>query len=98
MTQKKINHVHRYKRVNLARNPGKEYLVLRCTKPTCSHYVPVELALGKMCECNRCEQVMILDKVSVNLALPHCLACTKRKETNAEAVDAIAAFLKETGN
>lgn len=92
---KNPNHVHRFKKINLARNPGKEYLVFRCTKPTCSHYIPVELAIGKLCECNRCEQIMVIDKVSITLTLPHCLACTKKKESNVETVTAIADFLKE---
>lgn len=92
---KTIPHLHRYKRVDLARNPGKEYLVYRCTKPLCSHYVSVDLALGKLSECNRCGEPMIMDKVAVTLALPHCLSCTKRKDTNEATVDAIAEFLKE---
>lgn len=93
------NHLHKYKRVNLTRDPAKkEYLVFRCTKPLCSHYVPVTLALGKLCECNRCGDAMVIDKVSVGLALPHCPACTKRKQSNEEAVDIVAQFLKEHGD
>jgi len=89
------NHLHRYKRVNLARNPGKEYLVFKCTKPLCSHYVPVTLAEGKLTECNRCGDAMVMDKVAVRLAVPHCPACTKRKADVLETVDLIADFLKD---
>lgn len=99
-SSKAPNHLHRYKRVNLTRDPEKkEYLVLKCTKPVCSHYVPLTLALGKLCECNRCGDAFVLDKVSVQLALPHCLECTKRKKTDeTENIDLVAQFLKEHGS
>jgi hypothetical protein len=92
------NHLHRYKRVNIARNPSSEYLVLKCMKPLCSHYVSLTLALGNLCECNRCGEPFVLDKVSVKQALPHCVDCTKhRKPENVENAQIIAEFLKEHG-
>ena len=98
MSNRAPNHLHKYKRVNLTRDPTKkEYLVLKCMKPVCSHYVPLNLALGKLCECNRCGDAMVIDKVSITLALPHCTDCTKRKKVNEETVDLVAAFLKEHG-
>ena len=87
------NHLHRYKRANLSRNGG-EYLIFRCTKPICSHYVAVELAEGKLSECNRCGEAFIMDKTSVRLALPHCLSCTKTK-INSTDVNLISEFLKD---
>ncbi len=86
----KRNHIHKYKRINLS-NEG-EYLVLKCLKPDCSHYVPVSLAIGAICECNRCSRVMVIDKATILLALPHCKDCTKSKKS--EQVADIAAFLE----
>ena len=94
---KAVNHLHRYKRVNLARDGG-EYLVFKCTKPICSHYIAVSLAEGKLAECNICGNAFIIDKISVRRAKPHCLDCTKRKTTDMDKVDLIADFLKEHNN
>lgn len=92
-----INHTHRYKKINIGQN-GKEFLVYRCMKPACSHYIRIDLALNMICECNRCFNPMIITKEILRhssgkpMARPHCSDCVKRKKTN--AVDAIAAFLE----
>ena len=94
------NHLHRYKKVNLSRDKSKPYLVYQCVKPACSHYVPMNLAEGKLCECNRCGEPMIITKAvlihSSNkpMAKPHCSNCIKRK--NEKDVAAIAAFIAGT--
>lgn len=92
------NHLHRYKKVNLSRTPGKEYLVYSCTKPTCSHYIPIHQSEGKLCECNRCGEPMVIDKRvltglsgSKPLAKPHCPSCTKSRKQ--DDVAAISEFL-----
>ena len=95
MTKSKVpNHLHRYKRVNLSRKFGDEFWVYKCTKPLCSHYIRVELSEGKMCECNICSEPMIMTRIAMTLAKPHCVNCTKRKSTSNEEIDAIAEFLK----
>lgn len=90
MTKEKVkmpNHIHLYKRIDLVpkwkqiKDPDKHqpYLVFICQKPACNHHVPINRALGKLCECNRCHNPMILDKETVNLAKPHCQDCIVRK-------------------
>ena len=98
------NHLHRYKLVDLGRK-GKPYLVYRCMKPACNHYIPVTMSEGKLCECNRCEEPMIINRAVLNghnngkpMTRPHCLACTKSKKVKKSDVDAIAEFLKQTGS
>lgn len=96
-------HLHRYKKVDLGRN-GKEYLVYRCMKPACNHYIPIHLSEGKLCECNRCEEPMIITQFVLNghnngkpLARPHCASCTKSRKK--DDVAAIATFLdKQTSS
>ena len=94
-----VNHIHRYKKANLARNGNPPYYVYKCTKPTCSHYVPMELAEGKMCECNRCNEAMIINKAVLTgsagkpMTLPHCVNCIKRKKENVENVELVNQFL-----
>ena len=81
MTRK---HVHKYKRADIGRKNGpndrKKFIVFRCTLPDCNHYVEKALAEGKFCICNRCGTLMTLTKAAMELALPHCPACTKRKK------------------
>jgi hypothetical protein len=92
------NHLHKYKKVNLARKKNVEpYIVYKCMKPACSHYVPLDLAEGKLCECNLCMEPMIITKETLThsggkpMAKPRCNNCIKRKHT--ETVSAIAEFL-----
>jgi RNase P subunit RPR2 len=63
----------------------------------------MEFAEGKMCECNRCGEPMIIGKQVMSqcsgkpMTLPHCEGCTKkRKVTNVENVEAIAEFIERT--
>lgn len=92
------NHLHRYKKVNLGQN-GKDYFVYKCMKPACSHYAPMHLVEGKLCECNRCGEAMIITKFTLTasgrkpMARPHCGDCTKRKK--ADDVELIKEFLEK---
>lgn len=94
------NHLHKYKRVNIATRGGKPYYVFKCIKPTCNHYIPVNLSEGKLCECNRCGLPMLITKAVLSgssgrsLSKPHCLDCVKRKKM--PDVTAIAEFLSKT--
>lgn len=101
MSKKKSDHLHKYKRINLAKD-GKKYWVYKCVKPACTHYVPVELSEGQICECNKCDKVMVISKATLNtgyrrspLVRPHCPDCTRIKD--APQIDAIAAFLESKG-
>ena len=103
MSKNSANHLHRYKKFNIGAFGKPPYWVYKCTKPACSHYVPTSLAEGKMCECNKCGEPMVIGKQVMNqnsnkpMTLPHCGSCTKkRKFPNAENVDAITAFLNRT--
>lgn len=97
--QGSANHLHRYKKVNLSRD-GQPYIVYKCTKPTCTHYVPIELAEGKLCECNKCGEPMLITKATLHgssnrpLAKPHCSNCVTRKKEKEQDVAAIAEFLE----
>ncbi len=84
MTRKLSTHIHRYKKINLSLHG--EYYVYKCMKPTCEHYVPIKLADGKLCECNRCFEPMIIGKIQLTgsnnkpMTKPHCNKCIKRKK------------------
>ena len=76
----KKKHLHLYKKVNISRS-GEPFIVFKCMKPDCSHYIRVELVENKHCECNRCHEPMIMTKSAMSLTLPHCSNCVKRKNT-----------------
>lgn len=94
-----IKHLHKYKKVNLSASTSP-YLVYRCMKPGCNHYTPIALSEGKMCECYRCGEPMIITKEILmgsgkrSQAKPHCTNCTKRKKN--EDVESINEFLSKT--
>lgn len=96
---KAANHLHRYKKVNLSRDKDKRYLVYKCTKPLCSHYLPMHLAEGKECECNICHNIMVITREVLThsggapSARPRCKACVKTRVK--EDVAAVADFLKD---
>jgi len=87
---KRVGHVHRYKRMILGNGTYKIY---KCIIPGCTHYLPVHLAENALCECNRCGEPMIMTKVAMTLARPHCLECTKTTRKKQE-IKSIEAFLE----
>jgi len=94
---KKSECLHRYKKRDIGRN-GKEYVVYFCLKAGCSHYIPVNMAEGRECECFHCHSRMTIDKTVLSrssgkpMTRPHCPNCIRRKK--AKDVDKIAEFLE----
>lgn len=93
-------HLHLYKRIDLVPSykvkAGKSmpYLVLACQHPTCSHRIPIKQAIGKMCECWRCGQPMILDKISIELARPHHHECVVKRSAKHETIDKLKELIE----
>ncbi len=88
-----IKHIHKYKRFNLTRKPDKPaYYVFKCILPNCPHYVRFDLVEGKFCICHKCNEAFLMTKLSMRLAKPHCIDCTKFEKK--EDLDAIAEFIK----
>ncbi len=82
MTKKKVklpNHIHKFKRVDISADPKKEYIVFACQQPACSTYYTKILIEGKLCECWRCGDPFIIDRISATHAKPHCSTCIKRR-------------------
>lgn len=98
---KKPEHLHLYKKINLSQTRGKDYPVYKCMKPDCSHYLPIILAEGKLCECNRCGEPMVITRHTLTcmsgskpMAKPHCPNCTKSKKR--DNIKELADFLAGT--
>ena len=69
-------HIHKLKRKNIAIKP-KKYIVYACILPGCNYYAAPNLLEGKIVLCNRCDEPMVMTKLAMTLAMPHCLDCTK---------------------
>lgn len=87
------NHVHRYKRVDLSANKDKPYIVLKCSLPDCSHYVPEKMAEGRECICNFCENRFVLTKKNMMRSKPHC-GCKTRKEVDIGVIDLVRRMME----
>ena len=88
-----VTHLHRYMRVRIGKKA--DYTVFKCTKFGCNHYLPKKLAEGKVCECNRCGEEMVLDARAMRLEKPHCLSCIERRKP--EVTD-LAEFIRNQMN
>lgn len=88
---RKYSHLHRYTKKKLGKN---DYTVFKCNLAGCDHYVRKELAEGKVCECNRCGEPMVLNKAAMLLTKPHCAKCVVKKDKATH--DAIKEFLENS--
>jgi hypothetical protein len=92
------NHLHKYKKLDIGSN-GKKYIVYRCMKPVCNHYIPIEFSEGKLCECNRCGEPMVITKATLvhsggkPMAKPHCTNCIKPRKEKIDELTKIQEFL-----
>lgn len=96
--------LHLYKRVNLVPSwktklptEHKHYRpahnVYQCQKPLCRYTLQIEIAEGKMSECNKCHEPFIMDRYTLTLAKPKCKNCINRQVK--PDVDAINELLEE---
>jgi hypothetical protein len=99
----KVNHLHKYKKVNLAGYGKPLYEVYQCQYPNCTHYIRLVLSEGKLCECNICGEPMIITKATLYgsnggaLVKPHCANCTKPsdKKKNVDKIADLIDSIKE---
>jgi hypothetical protein len=80
---------HKYVRVKIGRS-GR--IVFKCSIPGCVHHIREELAEGRLTICHRCNNEIVLTKLNMKLAKPHCDDCTVRKN---KSVDVIADLIKD---
>lgn len=85
-------HIHKLKRVNIG-TKDKQYLVYRCTIIHCTAYFPPKLIEGKIVLCNRCNNPMVMNKLALELARPHCQDCVERK--NKTVIEDIGQYLED---
>ena len=75
-------HTHCYIRIKLGKNKRIEY---KCSIPGCVHHLRYpELVVGRMTQCNRCNDEFIFEKRHLELAKPHCDKCTNSRNKDRE--------------
>lgn len=85
-------HIHIYRRVNIVPSwksklpethkhyrPKREVFV--CQAPLCKARLDINVAVGKVNECNVCHRPFILDNETVSRAKPRCRECIVRVKT-----------------
>lgn len=82
-------HTHQYARVRIGKN---KRVLMRCLVVGCVHTCAPELAVGRISICNRCFNEFVLDSQNIQLARPHCDACTESKKKS--NVDLLAKVLE----
>lgn len=98
--------IHRYRLVNLTRDPKKaKFLVYKCNLPDCSHYVRIDLAHNKAALCNKCDEPFILANSIIYangrerpVVKPICAACKdpNRGYAKTKGVKVVPVEKKET--
>lgn len=68
-------HIHQFTRINIAKKPGKTYLVYRCGLPNCPYYAVPELIIGKLSICPHCDTAFEIRRAHLELVTPHCDEC-----------------------
>jgi len=89
MPRRKWDHdVHRYIQVVFQNRKGGETVIWRCTLPNCQHYLVGEMVVGKLCLCNRCNDVEFeIKQAHLTLKKPHCVECTKGYKRKEKKID-----------
>jgi hypothetical protein len=81
--------LHRYKKLLL----GEDYLVYKCQKPGCSHYISAKLIPGKVAECWRCGNAFVVTPNMVRKGKEvlklHCPDCTRGRKKMEIVSDAL---------
>ncbi len=80
-----MNHTgpHKYVRIKMGKFKKPWF---KCSIAGCSHHIRPELAIGRMSICNRCGEEMVLTKLNMQLAKPHCDDCTVRKDKKVDKI------------
>lgn len=92
-------HTHQYKRVDIGHD--KNYWVMKCMKPGCTHYtagkskLSFPLLRGQLAECSRCDEAFVLDRRALRMESPCCNKCVKKKTTTVEAIKSADEFFGE---
>lgn len=97
-----MKHNHLYRKTNIGKKTydkatrawtKNNYIVYRCMKPGCNHFIIPSLIIGKVAECWRCSLDFIINRKSLkNIRDLHCDDCTVKRSKPIE--DTTLDFIK----
>lgn len=76
-------HTHKYHKIDIG-SFKKPYLVYACAIPDCTHYVPVERAIGKTTRCVVCDKPYEITKADLRYVRIACKSCKGKRVRNPE--------------
>lgn len=84
MIPKKQQHVHKYQRMPYSKrlDPEKEFIIYKCIRIGCRHYLDARLILNMPTLCHNCEREIIIDQrmVSQKIVKPICMFCQDERK------------------
>lgn len=95
-------HIHKFRRINIARKGNPPYWVLQCRLGDCNHYTPMKTKLscpaliGKIVLCNKCSSPFEMDTRAVRMSEPVCVHCIDRKDK--DKLNSAAKFFRDLEN
>lgn len=96
-----LNHIHKYRRVNISKTEGKDVWVMKCFRDNCTHYtqmhskVSCPLLRDVKAICNKCGNSFVLDRRALQMAKPTCFACVNHKSVAPNEIEKAAKFFEE---
>ena len=77
------SHIHKYHKIDIG-SFKKPYLVYACSIPDCTHYVPVDRAVGRTTQCVVCGKPHEITKADLRYVRIACKNCKGKRVRNAE--------------
>ena len=76
-------HIHKYHKIDIG-SFKKPYPVYACAVPDCTHYIPVERAVGKTTRCVVCDKPYEITKADTRYVRIACKNCKGKRVRNQE--------------
>lgn len=82
-------HIHKYHKIDIG-SFKKPYPVYACAIPDCTHYVPVERAVGRTTQCVVCGKPYEITKADLRYVRIACKKCKGARVRNPEIKERMA--------
>ena len=76
-------HIHKYHKIDIG-SFRNHYYVYACAVPNCTHYVPVDRAVGKTTRCVVCDKPYEITKADTRYVRIACKNCKGKRVRNPE--------------
>ena len=84
---RRFAHIHKYKKIDIGR--VKSYPVYACELTGCTHYVPIDMAVGKTTKCCVCDKSYEIKQSDIQYVRIACDECKGKRVKNPKMRDNI---------